>query len=116
MHGRLGIDLAGSNTPPAQRLEALQKAMDVILEAGEENQGLPAAGRSGGPALLSHPPDAGSQRPRPTSVLVAYQGDDQGPASATRHRRVMNDLDALLDDSIATQGYRIGTSDRRPRP
>lgn len=108
---RLGIDLSGIvNTPPAQRLEALQKAMDVILEAGEENTKayLLLAGQVARTfkAIL---PDAEANAHAPTSVLVAYLG---AMIKALRPppdiAGVMNDLDALLDDAIATEGYRIG--------
>ncbi len=108
---RLGIDLSGIvNTPPAQRLEALQKAMDVILEAGEDKTKayLLLAGQVARTfkAIL---PDAEANAHAPTSVLVAYLG---AMIKALRPppdiSGVMNDLDALLDDSIATEGYRIG--------
>jgi type I restriction enzyme R subunit len=108
---RLGIDLSGIvNTPPAQRLEALQKAMDVILEAGEDKTKayLLLAGQVARTfkAIL---PDAEANAHAPTSVLVAYLG---AMIKALRPppdiAGVMNDLDALLDDSIATEGYRIG--------
>jgi type I restriction enzyme R subunit len=108
---RFGIDLSGIvNTPPAQRLEALQKAMDVILEAGEDKTKayLLLAGQVARTfkAIL---PDAEANAHAPTSVLVAYLG---AMIKALRPppdiSGVMNDLDALLDDSIATEGYRIG--------
>ncbi|ENO97568.1 HsdR family type I site-specific deoxyribonuclease [Thauera phenylacetica B4P] len=108
---RFGIDLSGIvNTPPAQRLEALQKAMDVILEAGEDKTKayLLLAGQVARTfkAIL---PDAEANAHAPTSVLVAYLG---AMIKALRPppdiAGVMNDLDALLDDSIATEGYRIG--------
>src|SRR5690606_38151200 len=107
----LGIDPKGIvNTPPAQRLEALQKAMDVILEAGEDKTKayLLLAGQVARTfkAIL---PDAEANAHAPTSVLVAYLG---AMIKALRPppdiSGVMNDLDALLDDSIATEGYRIG--------
>ena len=107
----LGIDLNGIvATPPAKRLEALQKAMDVILEAGEDKTKayLLLAGQVARTfkAIL---PDPEANAHAPTSVLVSYLG---AMIKALRPppdiSGVMSDLDALLDDSIATEGYRIG--------
>ncbi len=107
----LGIDLNRIvNTPPAQRLEALQKAMDVILEDGEDKTKayLLLSGQVARTfkAIL---PDAEANAHAPTAVLVAYLG---AMIKALRPppdiSGVMSDLDALLDDSIATEGYRIG--------
>lgn len=112
----LGIDLNGIvATPPAKRLEALQKAMDVILEAGEDQTKayLLLAGQVARTfkAIL---PDPEANAHAPTSVLVSYVG---AMIKALRPppdiSGVMSDLDALLDDSIATEGYRIG---ERPQP
>lgn len=107
----LGIDLNGIvATPPAKRLEALQKAMDVILEEGEDQTKayLLLAGQVARTfkAIL---PDPEANAHAPTSVLVSYLG---AMIKALRPppdiSGVMSDLDALLDDSIATEGYRIG--------
>lgn len=107
----LGIDLNGIvATPPAKRLEALQKAMDLILEAGEDKTKayLLLAGQVARTfkAIL---PDPEANANAPTSVLVSYLG---AMIKALRPppdiSGVMSDLDALLDDSIATEGYRIG--------
>lgn len=107
----LGIDLRGIvTTPPQKRLEALQKAMDVILEAGEDRTKayLLLAGQVARTfkAIL---PDPEANALAPTAVLVSYLG---AMIKALRPppdiSGVMNDLDALLDDSIATEGYRIG--------
>ncbi len=107
----LGIDLDSIvRTPPGKRLAALQATMDKILEAGEEKtkEYLLLAGRVARTfkAIL---PDQRANAYAPTSVLVAYLG---GMIKALRNppdiSGVMNDLDALLDDSIATEGYRIG--------
>ncbi|GAB2750130.1 type I restriction endonuclease subunit R [Melaminivora jejuensis] len=107
----LGIDLNGIvATPPAKRLEALQKAMDVILEAGEDKTKayLLLSGQVARTfkAIL---PDPEANAHAPTSVLVSYLG---AMIKALRPppdiSGVMSDLDALLDDSIATEGYRIG--------
>jgi type I restriction enzyme, R subunit len=107
----LGIDLqAIVSTPPGKRLTALQAAMDKILESGEEKtkEYLLLAGRVARTfkAIL---PDQQANAYAPISVLVAYLG---GMIKALRNppdiSGVMNDVDALLDDSIATEGYRIG--------
>lgn len=107
----LGIDLNGIvATAPAKRLEALQKAMDVILETGEDKTKafLLLAGQVARTfrAIL---PDPEANAHAPTSVLVSYLG---AMIKALRPppdiSGVMSDLDALLDDSIATEGYRIG--------
>lgn len=107
----LGIDLKGIvTTPPQKRLEALQKAMDVILEGGEDRTKayLLLAGQVARTfkAIL---PDPEANAHAPTAVLVAYLG---AMIKALRPppdiSGVMSDLDALLDDSIATEGYRIG--------
>ncbi|MFN3326680.1 MAG: type I restriction endonuclease subunit R [Bryobacteraceae bacterium] len=107
----LGIDLKGIvSTPAAQRLEGLDKAREAILEAGEEKTKayLLLAGQVARTfkAIL---PDQEANALAPTSVLVAYIG---AMIKALRVppdiSGVMNDLDALLDDSIATEGYRIG--------
>jgi len=107
----LDIDLKGVvNTPPEKRLEALQKAMDVILEAGEDKVKayLLLAGQVARTfkAIL---PDAEANAYAPMSVLVAYLGAMiKALRPAPDISGVMSDLDALLDDSIATEGYRIG--------
>ncbi|WP_033535246.1 type I restriction endonuclease subunit R [Bordetella trematum] len=107
----LGIDLDRIvATPPAKRLEALKEAMDVILEAGEDKTKayLLLAGQVARTfkAIL---PDPEANAHAPTSVLVSYLG---AMIKALRPppdiSGVMSDLDALLDDSIATEGYRIG--------
>lgn len=105
-----GVDLEGIvQTPMAKRLEALQKAMDSILEAGEEQTEayLLIAGRIARTfkAIL---PDTAANAHAPLSILTAYLGAMikalRPPADISG---VMSDLDALLDDSIATEGYRI---------
>ncbi|WJJ93974.1 type I restriction endonuclease subunit R [Neopusillimonas aromaticivorans] len=107
----LDIDLKGVvNTPPEKRLEALQKAMDVVLEAGEDKVKayLLLAGQVARTfkAIL---PDAEANAYAPMSVLVAYLGAMiKALRPAPDISWVMSDLDALLDDSIATEGYRIG--------
>lgn len=112
----LGVDLKGiAETPPIKRLEALQKGMDIILEAGEEQTQayLMIAGRVARTfkAIL---PDTKANAHAPLSVLVAYLG---AMIKALRPppdiSGVMSDLDALLDDSIATEGYRIAD---KPEP
>lgn len=98
------------NTPPEKRLEALQKAMDAILEAGEDKVKayLLLAGQVARTfkAIL---PDAAANAYAPVSVLVSYLG---AMIKALRPvpdiSGVMSDLEALLDDSIATEGYHIG--------
>lgn len=107
----MGIDLmAIVSTPLENRLEALQKAMDVILEAGEDKVKayLLLAGQVARTfkAIL---PDAEANAYAPMSVLVAYLGAMIKALRPTPDiSGVMSDLDALLDDSIATEGYRIG--------
>ncbi len=107
----LGIDLQGIvNTPAAQRLEALDTARDVILAAGEDQTKayLLLAGQVARTfkAIL---PDPEANAQAPTAVLVAYLGAMiKALRSPPDISGVMNDLDALLDDSIATEGYRIG--------
>lgn len=98
------------NTPPEKRLEVLQKAMDAILEAGEDKVKayLLLAGQVARTfkAIL---PDAAANAYAPVSVLVSYLG---AMIKALRPvpdiSGVMSDLEALLDDSIATEGYHIG--------
>ena len=107
----MGIDLMEVvDTPLENRLEALQKAMDVILEAGEDKVKayLLLAGQVARifKAIL---PDAEANAYAPMSVLVAYLGAMIKALRPTPDiSGVMSDLDALLDDSIATEGYRIG--------
>ena len=84
--------------------------MDVILEDGEDKTKayLLLSGQVARTfkAIL---PDAEANAHAPTAVLVAYLG---AMIKALRPppdiSGVMSDLDALLDDSIATEGYRIG--------
>lgn len=112
----LGVDLKGiAETPPLKRLEALQKAMDIILEAGEDQTQtyLMIAGRVARTfkAIL---PDTKANAHAPLSVLVAYLGAMiKALRSPPDISGVMSDLDALLDDSIATEGYRIAD---KPEP
>jgi type I restriction enzyme R subunit len=107
----LDIDLKGVvNTPLEKRLEALQKAMDVILEAGEDKVKayLLLAGQVARTfkAIL---PDSEANAYAPMSVLVSYLGAMiKALRPAPDISGVMSDLDALLDDAIATEGYRIG--------
>lgn len=107
----LGVDLKGVvNTPLEKRLEALQEAMNTILGQGEDTTKayLSLAGQVARTfkAIL---PDAAANSYAPMSVLVAYLG---AMIKALRPppdiSGIMSDLDALLDDSIATEGYRIG--------
>ncbi|OWY38531.1 DEAD/DEAH box helicase [Xenophilus sp. AP218F] len=107
----LKVDLkAIAATPPERRLAALQAAMDAILEAGEEKVKtyLLLAGQVARTfkAIL---PDAAANAYAAMSVLVSYLG---AMIKALRPvadiTAVMSDLEALLDDSIATEGYHIG--------
>ncbi|MCB4810975.1 type I restriction endonuclease subunit R [Methylovorus menthalis] len=98
------------NTPPEKRLEALQKTMDVILEAGEDmvKSYLLLAGQVARTftAIL---PDTAANAYAPMSLGVPYLGAMiKALRPAPDISGVMSDLDALLDDSIATEGYRIG--------
>ncbi|WP_254431801.1 hypothetical protein [Azonexus fungiphilus] len=84
--------------------------MDVILEAGEDKVKayLLLAGQVARTfkAIL---PDAEANAYAPMSVLVSYLGAMiKALRPAPDISGVMSDLDALLDDSIATEGYRIG--------
>ncbi len=109
--GALGISLNGVlATPPEKRLEALQRAMEVILEQGEDKikAYLLLAGQVARnfKAIL---PDSAANAHAPMSVLVSYLGAMiKALRPAPDIAGVLSDLDALLDDSIATEGYRIG--------
>lgn len=111
----LGIDLNDLvNTSPEQRLPALQAAMEAII--GDEQQKkayLLLAGQVARTfkAIL---PDPAANSFAPVSVLIAYLGAMiralNPPVDISG---IMADVDALLDDSIATEGYHIGD---RPKP
>lgn len=112
----LGVDLRGVIAAPIEnRLEALQGAMNTILEQGEDQVKayLLLAGQVARTfkAIL---PDPAANAHAPMSVLVAYLG---AMIKALRPQPdisgIMSDLDALLDDAIATEGYRIGN---KPAP
>ena len=109
--GELGVNLGVIvATPPATRLEALNKAVDAIVAAGEDKMKayLMLAGQVSRifKAIL---PDAQANAHAPEAVLVAYLGAMiKALRPAVSIEGVMNDLEALLDDSIATEGYRIG--------
>lgn len=109
--GELGVNLGHIvTTPPAARLEALDKAVDAIVAAGEDRVKayLLLAGQISRifKAIL---PDAQANAYAPEAVLVAYLGAMiKALRPAVSIEGVMNDLEALLDDSIATEGYRIG--------
>lgn len=98
------------SSPLEKRFEALQKAMEAILEGGEDKVKayVTLAGQVAR-TFKSILPDQAANAHAPASVLVAYLG---AMIKALRPvpdiSGVMNDLDALLDDSIATEGYRIG--------
>lgn len=111
----LGIDLNGLvNTLPEQRLPALQTAMEAII--GDEQQKKAYLLLSGQVARTFKAilPDPAANSFAPVSVLIAYLGAMiralNPPADISG---IMADVDALLDDSIATEGYHIGD---RPKP
>lgn len=112
----LGVNLIQVlGAPQETRLEALKEAMEAILAAGEEKvkEYLLLAGQVARTfkAIL---PDQAANAHAAKSNLISYLG---AMLKALRPppdiSGVMSDLDALLDDSIATEGYRIAD---KPEP
>jgi type I restriction enzyme R subunit len=109
----LGIDLRDVlETPPEKRLEGLQVAMNAILERGEnETKAYLLLSGQVARTFKAILPDPLANAYAPMSVLVAYLGAMikalHPPPDISG---IMSDLDALLDDAIATEGYRIGNN------
>ena len=110
-----GISLKGMvNTPPQDRLAALHGALEAII--GDESDKKAYLLLSGQVARTFKAilPDPAANTYAPMAVLVAYLGAMIKALNPPPDiSGIMADVDALLDDSIATEGYRIGD---KPQP
>lgn len=112
----LGVNLIQVlGAPQETRLEALKGAMDAILAAGEEKvKGYLLVAGQVARTFKAILPDQAANALAAKSYLISYLG---AMLKALRPppdiSGVMSDLDALLDDSIATEGYRIAD---KPEP
>lgn len=105
-----GVDLKGVvNTPPEKRLVALQGALEAIIATEDDTKEYLMLSGQVARTFKAILPDPAANAYAPLSVLVAYLG---AMIKALRPvpdiSGIMSDIDALLDDSIATEGYRIG--------
>lgn len=105
-----GIDLPGLvATSPEQRLAALQTALESLIGNEDDKKAYLLLAGQVARVFKAILPDAAANTHAPTAVLVAYLGAMikalNPPPDITG---IMADVDALLDDSIATEGYRIG--------
>ncbi len=105
-----GIDLEGLlHVPPKDRLAALQGAVNAIIGKEADKKAFLLLSGQVARTFKAILPDASANALAPLSVLVAYLGAMIKALNPPPDiSGVMADVDALLDDSIATEGYRIG--------
>ena len=110
-----GINLNGlMNTPPKSRLAALQDALEAIITSEDDKKAYLLLSGQVARTFKAILPDQAANTYAPMAVLVAYLGAMIKALNPPPDiSEVMADVDALLDDSIATEGYRIGN---KPQP
>jgi type I restriction enzyme R subunit len=106
----LGVNLNGlMNTVPQARLVALQDALDAIISSEDNKKAYLLLSGQVARTFKAILPDQAANTFAPMAVLVAYLGAMIKALSPSPDiSEIMGDVDALLDDSIATEGYRIG--------
>jgi len=99
---------------PAKRLPLLQAAVDAIIGSEQDKKLWLQLANAVARIFKAILPDQAANAHAPEAVLVAYLG---AMIKALNPKvsidEVMADVEALLNDSIATEGYRIG---KTPRP
>lgn len=101
-------------TEPAKRLPLLQAAVDAIIGTEQDKKAWLQLANMVARVFKAILPDPVANAHAPEAVLIAYLG---AMIKALNPKvsidEVMADVEALLNDSIATEGYRIGAT---PKP
>lgn len=102
------------NTAPENRLAPLQAAMEIIIRDENDKKAYLLLSSQIARIFKAILPDPLANDFAPLTVLVAYLGAMIKALNPPPDiSGIMSDIDALLDDSIATEGYRI---DNKPKP
>jgi type I restriction enzyme R subunit len=101
-------------TEPAKRLPLLQAAVDAIIGTEQGKKLWLQLANAVARVFKAILPDPAANAHAPEAVLVAYLGQMiKALNPVVSIDEVMADVEALLNDSIATEGYRIGAT---PKP
>jgi type I restriction enzyme, R subunit len=99
---------------PSKRLPLLQAAVDAIIGSEQDKKLWLQLANAVARVFKAILPDKAANAHAPEAVLVAYLGQMIKALNPTVSiAEVMADVEALLNDSIATEGYRIGNT---PKP
>ena len=94
---------------PGQRLPLLNDAVDILIAKDADKKAFLQLANNVARVFKAILPDTAANSCAPLAVLVAYLGAMikalTPPADISE---LMGDIEALLNDSIATEGYRIG--------
>lgn len=96
-------------TEPGKRMPLLQAAVDAILGTEQDKKLWLQLANGVARVFKAILPDPVANAHAPEAVLIAYLGQMIKALTPTPNiDDVMADVEALLNDSIATEGYRIG--------
>lgn len=94
---------------PAKRLPLLQAAVDALIGTEQDKKYWLQLANNAARVFRAILPDPAANAHAPEAVLVAYLGQMIKALNPKPNiDEVMADVEALLNDSIATEGYRIG--------
>jgi type I restriction enzyme R subunit len=107
-----GIALADiAAAEPGKRLPLLNDAVDGLIAKDEDKKAFLQLANSVARVFKAILPDTAANEFAPLAVLVAYLGAMiKALTPAADISELMGDIEALLNDSIATEGYRIGAT------
>ena len=107
-----GIALADiAAAEPGKRLPLLNDAVDGLIAKDEDKKAFLQLANSVARVFKAILPDTAANEFAPLAVLVAYLGAMiKALTPAAGISELMGDIEALLNDSIATEGYRIGAT------
>lgn len=110
-----GIQLAQMvAAEPAQRLPLLQSAVDILIADEDTKKAWLMLANSVARTFKAILPDPAANAYAPEAVLIAYLGAMiKALMPQADIAEIMADVEQLLNDSIATEGYRIGET---PKP
>lgn len=102
-------DIAAAD--PSQRLPLLNDAVDILIGKDEDKKAFLQLANNVARVFKAILPDTAANEFAPLAVLVAYLGAMiKALTPAADIAGVMGDIETLLNDSIATEGYRIGAT------
>jgi type I restriction enzyme R subunit len=103
------VDIAAAD--PGQRLPLLNDAVDILIAKDEDKKAFLQLASNVARVFKAILPDTAANAYAPLAVLVAYLGAMiKALTPQADISELMGDIEALLNDSIATEGYRIGAT------